>query len=202
MRAWNVLAIAALSDNADGFWVTQLFKQLKSFSAMYFNALWPYIKSAGPVPDSATADLNQAYLAIKLWLVIAKHSEEARRVGEPVYNAVWNELWPPFEGIVHVLEAEAQSGVSPVSFQASSEWKVFIRLCSDYGRFYSVFDRGLDFVYQIVANTAGPPKIGPKSHSQATTKPSSRGVCIDQGIFAQTQQGLLLIDTCNSSTEQ
>ncbi|KAF9454513.1 hypothetical protein P691DRAFT_770412 [Macrolepiota fuliginosa MF-IS2] len=128
MRAWNILAIAALSDNANNFWVTQLFKQLKSFSTMYFSALWPYMKSPGSVPDSATADINQAYLAIKLWLVIARQSEEAHQVGELVYSSVWNELWPPFESIVNVLETEAQTGVSPImaGFIASSITDLFV----------------------------------------------------------------------------
>lgn len=115
MRAWNILAIAALSDKADTIWPTQLFKQLKAFSATHFNALSPYIYPAGPVSDLASADFNQGYVGIRLWLMLAKRSEDARRIEEPVYDSVWNELWPPFEGIVNVLEAEAQNGVSPVS---------------------------------------------------------------------------------------
>ncbi len=107
--------MAALSSNSDSSWSTQLFKQLKTFSSVYSNLLWPYTRSTGTVPDSATADINHAYVAMKLWLMIARQSEEGQRLGEPVYNSVWNELWPPFEGIVGVLEAEAQNGVSPVS---------------------------------------------------------------------------------------
>lgn len=109
--------MAALSSNADSSWATQLFKQLRAFSVVYSNSLWPYMRLTGPVPDSATPDINHAYIATKLWLMVAKQSEEARRLGEPVYSSVWNELWPPFESIVSVLEAEAETGASPVSWQ-------------------------------------------------------------------------------------
>lgn len=106
--------MVALSTDADSSWATQLFKQMKTFSVVYSNSLWPYIKSTGPVLDSATADINHAYIAMKLWLMIAGQSEGARRLGEPVYNAVWDEFWPAFESIVSVLETEAQTGISPV----------------------------------------------------------------------------------------
>ncbi|KXN89237.1 Protein kinase C delta type [Leucoagaricus sp. SymC.cos] len=128
MRAWNILAIVALSEKSETFWVTQLFKQLKAFSRTYFNALWPYIKPVGPVSDSATADINQAYLAIKLWSLIAKRSDISHRTGGSVYESVWNELWPPFESIVNVLEEEVQNGVSPImaGFIASSITDLFL----------------------------------------------------------------------------
>lgn len=74
------------------------------------------MKSTGPIPDSATAEINHAYLAIKSWLMVAKQSAEVLQLGGPAYHSVWNELWPPFEAIISVLETEAQSGVSPVSF--------------------------------------------------------------------------------------
>ncbi|KAF5358295.1 hypothetical protein D9756_001552 [Leucocoprinus leucothites] len=128
MRAWNVLAIAALSDGAETFWATQLFKQLKAFSATYFNVLSSHLKAGGLILDTASGDINQVDVAIKLWLMIARKSQDSCRYGEPVYDLVWNELWPPFGNIVNALEVEAQTGVSPVmaGFIATSISDLFL----------------------------------------------------------------------------
>lgn len=122
MRAWNILAITALADGADGSWAIQLFKQLKAFSVTYFNALSSYTKPSGLVLDMALADINQADVAIKLWLVLAKKFENSCQFRESVYDTVWNELWPPFEAIIDVLEMETQDSVSSVSYQISGFW--------------------------------------------------------------------------------
>jgi len=137
MRAWNILAITALADGADESWAIQLFKQLKAFSVTYFNVLSSYVKSGGPVLDTASADINQADVAIKLWLALARKFENSCQQREPVYDTVWNELWPPFEAIINVLEMEAQDGVSSVSSQKSGYWMDYSQTWLDYARVHS-----------------------------------------------------------------
>ena len=74
------------------------------------------------------SEVNQAFIAIKLWLLLARRSsEEALLIDENAALAamtctsedrsaslVWNELWPPFERLVSFQEAEMESGDSAV----------------------------------------------------------------------------------------
>ncbi|EKM82662.1 hypothetical protein AGABI1DRAFT_104568 [Agaricus bisporus var. burnettii JB137-S8] len=126
IRAWNLLAIAALFEKRDNSWATKLFRELKSFAVVYLGAFWPYAGSTNRVLNFATADINQAYLAIKLWLMVAKRSTELQQPGH-IYHSVWNELWPPFESMIGILETEEQSGISPImtEFIASSVVDLF-----------------------------------------------------------------------------
>jgi hypothetical protein len=165
MRAWNILAIAALSDKADTFWATQLFKQLEAFSVTHLHTLSPYIRAAGPVSDSASADINQGYVGIKLWLMLAKRCEEAGQTGEPAYDAVWNELWPPIESIVNILEAEAQNGISPVSSDFLCGVNAQFSCVLDYGRFHSELDNRFILVHQNSTNIPEPSDIGTKKYA-------------------------------------
>lgn len=159
----------------------EIFKQLKTFSATYFKILWPYIKPAVSVSDSATTDINQAYLAIKLWLMIARQTGDTRR-GEQTYDMVWNELWPPFEGIINVLETEVQNGVSPVCRRYfSRQLQGFTHFLPDHGRVHSIFDHGFIFIHQGAADTSQPPRIGAESYTQTITEFSSRRVGLSQG---------------------
>lgn len=105
----------ALSEKVDSSWTTQLFRELKSFAVVFSGALWPYIGGINRGMNFATAEINQAYLAIKLWLMVAKRSTEVQP--SSIYYSVWNELWPPFESIIGILETEEQSSTSHVSFQ-------------------------------------------------------------------------------------
>jgi hypothetical protein len=67
------------------------------------------------IPESATTDVNHAFIAIKLWMMLARKvgpnhpSEMITDVRNPEI-AVWNEIWPIFESLMNVLEMEAQAG--------------------------------------------------------------------------------------------
>jgi hypothetical protein len=66
------------------------------------------------LPESAVTDINHAYIAIKLWLLLAQAKASAGDGGTVYSLTVWNELWPPFERLVNMLESEIQSGTPSV----------------------------------------------------------------------------------------
>ncbi|KIY72162.1 hypothetical protein CYLTODRAFT_367962 [Cylindrobasidium torrendii FP15055 ss-10] len=110
VRAWNMLLLAALTDPEER-WVNLLYLQLPTFSMLHQHALRANFHGGG-APDSAIADINYAYASIKLWLLIAQ--KRSAREGDHPTTAlmVWNELWPPFEGVVNMFETEVQAGLS------------------------------------------------------------------------------------------
>lgn len=110
------MAIAALSNESD-IWVGILYAQFAAFSNAYFASLRPYIMATAGPSESAMADVNHAYAAIKLWLMIALRfrTSDTRHGDDMATRVVWNELWPPFESLVRVFEADALTGHTPVS---------------------------------------------------------------------------------------
>lgn len=76
--------------------------------------------------DSGAADINRAYVAIKLWLLVIQTADVAQgdtsdmetdfgNGSDNFAKLIWNELWPPFERIVTLFEAGALNGNAPVS---------------------------------------------------------------------------------------
>ena len=66
-----------------------------------------FIQSGASV-DSA--DINYAYIAIKLWLLLAQKKSELDASGNVIFASTWNELWPPFEHLVNTLENQFEAG--------------------------------------------------------------------------------------------
>lgn len=78
-------------------------------------------------------DVSGAYASIKLWLLLVSHAAaqrrrstepfgETRQEGLPTgteelltSKMIWNELWPPYERVMTVLEAETHAGIVTVS---------------------------------------------------------------------------------------
>lgn len=67
--------------------------------------------------DMGAADINRAYVSIKLWLLLVHMFESVQTgvvdggmVHENSAKMIWNELWPSFETIVLSLENDALSG--------------------------------------------------------------------------------------------
>ena len=63
------------------------------------------------------ADINRAYVSIRLWLLLVHMFEtvqtgavEVGIVRENSAKMIWNELWPSFETIVLSLENDALNG--------------------------------------------------------------------------------------------
>lgn len=87
---------------------------LAVFSNIQFNALRANVHSEAPNWDLATANINHAYVAIKLWMMVACEIPEQEVEGVSITSTpwVWNELWPPFE--ILAFNAEKQNDLHPV----------------------------------------------------------------------------------------
>ena len=121
MRTWNILVLAALLEPSDK-WISILFDQLQPFSSAFSSSLRPY-----GLAEPTTTDINHAYIAIKLWLLLARRSSQADsltdtvaatgtvRIGSGAEFTAWNELWPMFEGLANHFETDPQTGNLSVS---------------------------------------------------------------------------------------
>lgn len=117
VRSWNVLALAALEDSSSTPG-RNLFPSLKAFSCTYANSLLSLSGHYIP-PDTSALDLNQAFTAIKLWMMLSrrKRSQDGNNHDDLILShsdqvgpeeseelvrerAVWNELWSPFEALL------------------------------------------------------------------------------------------------------
>lgn len=82
------------------------------------------------------ADINRAYVSIRLWLLLVHMFETVQTgavgggmVHENSAKMIWNELWPSFETIVLSLENDALNGSVSVNHSFSSS-KSFILIHS------------------------------------------------------------------------
>jgi hypothetical protein len=82
------------------------------FIHSYTATMRPYVQG-NLAPDIAT-DLNHAYIAIKVWLMLAHQTSISARAGDACMIRVWNDLWPMFENVLNALEADARAGLSSV----------------------------------------------------------------------------------------
>jgi hypothetical protein len=122
VRTWNILAFAALS-NPSHLWTSILFAHFTTFSFAYNVSLRGFGSSGTSPPETAQADINHAFSAIKLWLLLALKKFRLKGVSpgkerDPVVlednedaatRMVWNELWPTFALLVDSFEPEAQT---------------------------------------------------------------------------------------------
>lgn len=90
--------------------------ELHNFSALHHSALKVYFQGGANLSNSAITDVNHAYIGIKLWLLLAVKVGELHGGTDVHYVAIWNELWPPFQSLVNILEIEVQVGGQSVSF--------------------------------------------------------------------------------------
>lgn len=111
VRSWSMLILAVLLNPRDD-WPAMLFSQFSSFTQVYVLTLRVYLQSGFGSPESATTDINHAYVAIKLWLMLAQRVSSFSEDSEVSIFRVWNELWPPFEDVFSALEIEAQANLS------------------------------------------------------------------------------------------
>jgi len=114
IRAWNILAMAALLDPSAN-WSAMLFAQLHNCSYAHRSALRVHGHSGTVSEEMSTADINHAYITIKLWMMLAQKVSVDSQASNLASLAVWNELWPPFESLLSALENEARAGPSLVS---------------------------------------------------------------------------------------
>ncbi|KAJ7452375.1 hypothetical protein B0H11DRAFT_2327847, partial [Mycena galericulata] len=124
-RSWNILVLAVLLDNSSNQ-IIPMFDLLSAFSTIHHAVLRSYTQSAINPAESATTDINHAYIAIKLWLLLAQRKASAGNGGNATALMVWNELWPPFEAMIGVLETDFQLGMSMTT--ASLTWSTVAEL--------------------------------------------------------------------------
>ncbi|KDR81629.1 hypothetical protein GALMADRAFT_239698 [Galerina marginata CBS 339.88] len=110
IRSWNVLLLTALQGGNDD-WRSMIFSSFPTFGNTYSALLRSYVHSGIPSSTNATTDINQAHIAMKLWFMLANTVSKQNQSGETTVSGVWNELWPPYEGFLNVLETEAQAGL-------------------------------------------------------------------------------------------
>lgn len=95
-----------------------IFSHLATFSLVHHAALRPYTTRPGAqIPESAITDINHAYIAIKVWLIVAQIKAARDGAGSTDALIVWNELYSVFESLIHFFEAEFRAGLSSVSCQ-------------------------------------------------------------------------------------
>ena len=112
-RVWNILTVAALMEPS-ATWSAMLFTQLRNCSHAHRTALRLRGQSGGMSVEPSTADVNHAYITVKLWVILAQMSVDSQGSSVTPF-VVWNELWPPFESLLNALESEARTGLSLVS---------------------------------------------------------------------------------------
>ena len=136
LRAYNILVLAALQSqhNRASALVLDLFTTFVStycYSLSGFQRTGPYQALQN---SPLHTDVSGAYASIKLWLLLVQHASTQRRhsteaFGENrqeklpagaaemlTYKMIWNELWPPFERVMTVLEADTHAGTVTVSY--------------------------------------------------------------------------------------
>lgn len=81
---------------------------------MYNTSLRSFGKAGTTLPETAQADINHAYSAIKLWLMLALKKFRLQGLSpgndkspvaledneDAATRMIWNELWPPFTLLV------------------------------------------------------------------------------------------------------
>jgi hypothetical protein len=113
LRAWNMLVLEALRQPLQTSTI-DVFVQLSTFSQVYSATLQACMANmSSPVfsaiAESPDGDVNHAYAAVKLWILLAR--KRAWHQGSGASSApldhgieqdlaefrVWNEIWPPFQ---------------------------------------------------------------------------------------------------------
>lgn len=130
VRAWNFLLSVTLKTKSVVA-AKALFSQFSLFARCFQLSLRHHMQQSLGIQDMGAADINRAYVSIKLWLLLIHMFEsiqtgmvEGGMVHENSAKMVWNELWPSFETIVLSLENDALNG--SVSVKHGSPLEQFI----------------------------------------------------------------------------
>lgn len=121
VRIWNILLLEALQKSSLKNVASQLFAHLPSFSVAYHTSLRGHINPLGISQELFSFDINQAYIAIKLWLLLSVRASETQFDEHGLHitsenqvtedrnaSSVWNELWPAFENLIVISEVDAE----------------------------------------------------------------------------------------------
>ncbi|KAG1772712.1 hypothetical protein EDD22DRAFT_947279 [Suillus occidentalis] len=106
VRAWNILLLGVLSNFADTY-IRVLLPQLNVFTPAYYRCLGTYVLEGTTPSESVVADVEHAFIALKLWLLLAQTPLANPTRESPSVKTIWNELWPPFEALVNLFKADS-----------------------------------------------------------------------------------------------
>jgi hypothetical protein len=121
-----------------------LFSQFSLFVHCFQLSLRHHMQLSLGSQDIGAADINRAYVSIKLWLLLVYMFEtvqagvvEGGMVHENSAKMVWNELWPSFETIVISLENDALNGSVSVGHGSHLEHFIHSHMLCSRSRFSS-----------------------------------------------------------------
>lgn len=129
VRAWNILILKAIQLRSKTT-SQRLIVHLSDFSPIYYGSLQRPTMATGALSEITVTDINQAYVSIKLWLLLARScvvesgagpesvvtvASDDNSYDERAALSIWNELWPPFERLLHVYDVDTISAEVSVS---------------------------------------------------------------------------------------
>lgn len=122
MRTWNLLVLNALQSGSLRS-CSLLFTQQQDFVAALYISLNEHAQKIS-LSNLLHVDVNHAYFAVKLWLLLARRcsvkgstptsngnpQSEADAAEDVEIRSLWNTLWAPFENLLALSETEAERG--------------------------------------------------------------------------------------------
>jgi hypothetical protein len=148
INVWNVLLLAALSHES-----THSGALLMGHFSTFVTAYREVMAASSTVTQglvNAAANINHCYASVKLWLLLERMLSQnvpSQSGHSPVPRAgpfvIWNELWPPFSGLINAHEAEVMRGQNTVCVTAahSPSSSVYLKLSSHFGALYHLPSR-------------------------------------------------------------
>ncbi|KAI6005919.1 hypothetical protein EDD15DRAFT_2384583 [Pisolithus albus] len=122
IRPWIIMLLTAVSNPSFEKYGALMMSRFDNFVTPYTKTLGTYIQGGLPPPETAAADIEYAYLAMKSWMLLLYKLSTGKIVdpsGELACK-LWNELWPPFESLVKLLGQESSDELLPLSTAVSS----------------------------------------------------------------------------------
>lgn len=87
--------------------IRALLLHLNVFASAYYKCLGAYVHGGTTLPESAVADVEHAFIAIKLWLLLAQTLLVNATQASLDAKVIWNELWPPLEVLVNRFKTDS-----------------------------------------------------------------------------------------------
>ncbi|KAI6036559.1 hypothetical protein BKA83DRAFT_85522 [Pisolithus microcarpus] len=122
IRPWIIMLLTAISNPSFDKYGALMMSRFDNFVTPYTKTLGTYIQGGLPPPETAAADIEYAYLAVKSWMLLLYKLSTGKIVDPSGELACkfWNELWPPFESLVKLLGQESSDELLPLSSAVSS----------------------------------------------------------------------------------
>ncbi|KAI6109011.1 hypothetical protein EV401DRAFT_1870641 [Pisolithus croceorrhizus] len=117
IRPWIIMLLTAVSTPSSEKYGALMMSRFDNFVVPYTKTLGTYVQGRLPPPETAAADIEYAYLAMKSWLLLL-YKLSTGKIVDPSGELTckfWNELWPPFESLVKLLGQESSDELLPLS---------------------------------------------------------------------------------------